>query len=94
MSPTKKHRRLHRCSEEQRNSSAENLQLVITSEMTFSVILDEAMSLIENTEKEQASCVSEEEMLSFRDLPVEAYELSAILQHDTTYELIDFRSRF
>ena len=31
--------------------------------------------------------------MTFKDLPVESYELGAILQHGTTYELIDFLAR-
>ena len=35
----------------------------------------------------------ENEVLTFKDLPGEAYEVSAILQHVMAYELIDFLAR-
>ena len=28
--------------------------------------------------------------MTFKDIPSESHELEAILQHDTTYELVDF----
>ena len=31
--------------------------------------------------------------MTFKDLPAESHELSAISQHDTSYELIDFLAR-
>ena len=31
--------------------------------------------------------------MTFKDLPAESHELGAILQHSTTYELIDFLAR-
>ena len=51
MSPAKKRRRLHRHNKEQRESSAENLQLVVASEKTVVVIPDKVLSLTEIIEK-------------------------------------------
>ena len=38
----------------------------------------------------QTTQISEEEVLSYKDLPAEAYEFSALLRLGTTYELMDF----
>ena len=79
--PAKKHRRLQQHNEEknQGDSSVENLQLVVILEKTIVVIQGKALALSKNTEKGQASRISKNEVLTFKDLPVEAYELGAIL---------------
>ena len=38
----------------------------------------------------QTTQISEDEVLGYKDLPVEAYEFSALLRLGTTYELVDF----
>ena len=37
--------------------------------------------------------ITEDEGMGYKDLPVEAYEFSALLQLGTTYELMDFLAR-
>ena len=44
-------------------------------------------------EKGQSSQISEKDVFALRDMPAEAFELAALLQHGTTYELIDFLAR-
>ena len=92
MSPTKKHHRLQWRNEEktQGDSSAENLQLIITPEKIVTVITNKVLSLTGNTKQGQPSWFSEEEVMTFKDMPIETYELSTILHHGMTYELIDF----
>ena len=51
------------------------------------------LSLVGNVEHDQTTQISEDEVLGCKDLPVEAYEFSALLWLDTTYELMDFMAR-
>ena len=44
-------------------------------------------------EKGQSSQISEKDVFALRDMPAEAFELAALLQHGTAYELIDFLAR-
>ena len=48
------------------------------------------MSLIGKVEHGQTTQISEDEILGYKDLPVEAYEFSTLLWLDTTYELMEF----
>ena len=41
----------------------------------------------------QTTHISEDEVLGYKDLPVEAYEFNALLRLGTTYELVDFLAR-
>ena len=41
----------------------------------------------------QTTQISKDEVLGYKDRPVEAYEFSALLRHGTTYELIEFLAR-
>ena len=38
----------------------------------------------------QITHISEDEVLDYKDLPAEAYEFSALLRLNTTFELVDF----
>ena len=51
------------------------------------------LALTDQIEQGQQSRFSEDEVMTFKDLPAESHELCAILQHHTTYELIDFLAR-
>ena len=44
-------------------------------------------------EKGQSSQIAETDVFALRDMPAECFELGALLQHGTTYELIDFLAR-
>ena len=44
-------------------------------------------------EKGQSSQIAETDVFALRDMPAESFELGALLQHGTTYELIDFLAR-
>ena len=50
-------------------------------------------SLIGKIEYGQTTQISEDEVLGYKDLPVEAYEFGALLQLGTMYELMDFLAR-
>ena len=50
-------------------------------------------SLIGKIEHGQTTQISEDEVLGYKDLPVEAYEFSVLLRLGTTYELMDFLVR-
>ena len=50
-------------------------------------------SLIGKIEHGQTTQLSNDEVLGYKDLPVEAYEFSAFLRLGTTYELMDFLAR-
>ena len=50
-------------------------------------------SLIGKIEHGQATQILEDELIGYKDLPVEAYKFSALLRLDTTYELMDFLAR-
>ena len=52
-----------------------------------------ASSHIAKIEHGQTTQISEDEVLSYKDLPVEAYEFSVLLRLGTTYELMDFLAR-
>ena len=52
-----------------------------------------ASSHIGKIEHGQTTQISEDEVLGYKDLPVEAYEFSALLRLCTTYELVDFLER-
>ena len=60
---------------------------------TMATVPNKALSLIGNLEKGQASQISEDEVLAYKDLPTKAYDLGAILRHGISYELIDFLAR-
>ena len=78
--PAKKHRRLQQHNEEKnQGDSVENLQLVVILEKTIVVIQGKTLALSKNTEKGQASRISKNEVLTFKDLPAESYELGTIL---------------
>ena len=47
-------------------------------------------SLIGKIENGQTTQISEDEVLSYKDLPMEAYEFSVFLRLGTTYEMMDF----
>ena len=67
-----------------------NKQLVITPKETTAIVTTTTLDPNKPIEQGQQSRFSEDEVLTFRDLPAEAFELGAILQHGTTYEFIDF----
>ena len=46
-----------------------------------------------HTEKGQSSKFSEDNVFMLRDLLAEAFKLGALLQHGTTYEMVDFLAR-
>ena len=46
-----------------------------------------------DTNKGQASKISKDTRLTFSNLPIEAFELGAILRHGTSYEHIDLLTR-
>ena len=46
-------------------------------------------SLTGRVEQGQTTQISEDEVLGYKDLRVEAYKFSALLRHDTRYELIE-----
>ena len=50
-------------------------------------------SRIGKVEHGQTTQISEDDVLGYKDLPVEAYEFSALLQLGTTYELMEFLAR-
>ena len=90
--PAKKRRRLHKHNEgnEGNHSSEETLKIVIEPAKTVAIIPDKALSLTGKIGKGQASWISRNKVLVYNDLPAEAYELSALLRHNTSYELIAF----
>ena len=57
------------------------------------IVIDKPLALTGQIEQGKNFKFSEEEVMTFKDLPTESYELGAILQHNTTYELIDFLVR-
>ena len=59
-------------------------------EKTIVAVTNKALSLIGNTEQGKTSRFSKEKVMTFKDMPVESYELDVILQHGTTYEQINF----
>ena len=75
------------------DSSTEDRQLVIVPKKTVAVVTDKPLALTRQIEQGQQSRFSEEEVMTFKDLPTESHGLDAILQHATTYELIDFLAR-
>ena len=62
------------------------MALVVAPETTLAVVP-------RHTEKGQTSKFSEDDVFTLRDMPAEAFELGALLQHDMAYELIDFLAR-
>ena len=50
-------------------------------------------SLICKIEHGQTTQISKDEVLGYKDLPVEAYDFSALLRLGTTYELMDLLVR-
>ena len=89
--PAKK-RRLQRRIEEgtTMDSSTEDRQLVIVTKKAVAVITDKPLALTSQIEQGQQSRFSEEEVMTFKDLPTEAYELGVILKYNMAYQLIDF----
>mgnify|MGYP006982082827 CR=1 FL=1 len=84
-SPAKKRRRLH--SQEATRPEINNLV------QTIDTTKEGASSLTGRIEHGQTTQISEDEVLGYKDLLVEAYEFIALLRHDTTYELIEFLAR-
>ena len=70
-----------------------NKQLVIVPKEPAAIVTTTTLDPNKPIEQGQQSRFSEDEVLTFRDLPAEAFELGAILQHGTAYELIDFLAR-
>ena len=68
-------------------------QLVIVPKDSTTIVTTTALDPNRPIEQGQQSRFSEDEVLTFRDLPVEALELRAISQHGMTYELINFLAR-
>ena len=67
-----------------------NKQLVLIPKEAATIVTTTTMDPNRPIEQGQQSRFSEDEVLTFHDLPAEEFELGAILQHGTTYELIDF----
>ena len=57
------------------------------------IVPTESWLQVGTIEHGQTTQISEEEVLGYKDLPVEAYEFSALLRLGTTYELMDFLAR-
>ena len=70
-----------------------NKQLVIVPKEPTAIVTSTTLDPNRPVERGRQSRFSEDEVLTFRDLPAEVFELGAILQHDKTYELIDFFAR-
>ena len=85
-SPAKKRRRLH--SQEATRPEINNLV------QTIDTTKEGASSLTGRIEHGQTTQISEDEVLGYKDLRVEAYKFSALLRHDKTYQLIKFIARF
>ena len=53
-----------------------------------------ALSLMGKLQEGQASCLTEETVMAFLDIPVETFEIGAILHHGSSFDLdIDFLAR-
>ena len=57
------------------------------------VVTDKTLALTGHIKQEHNSRFSEKEVMTFKELPAESYELGTILQHGTAYKLIDFLAR-
>ena len=93
--PPNKKRHLNRETTEtphgnQQSQSGEARQTPVLSTTTTQV---GTSSLIGKIEHGQTTQISGDEVLGYKDLPVEAYEFSALLRLGTTYELMDFLVR-
>ena len=91
----KKKRRLNR----ETTTNTEGIQQLQSKEVNPTPILSMtttqvgSSSLIGKIEHGQTTQISEDEVLGYKDLPVEAYEFSVLLRLGTTYELMDFLVR-
>ena len=87
--PPKKKRRLNR----ETTTNTEGTQQLEASRgpiLSTTITQVGTSSLIGKIEHGQTTQISEDEVLGYKDLPVEAYEFSALLRLGTTYELMDF----
>ena len=63
------------------------------SQSSLSIVPVEASLNLGKIEHGQTTQISEDEVLGYKDLPVEAYEFSALFRLGTTFELMDFLAR-
>ena len=90
--PPKKNRRINCVSEE--SSQVKHVDQTREERSTPAVTTHLGiLSLIGKLKHGQKTQISEDEVLGYKDLPMEAYEFSALLRLGTTYELMDFLAR-
>ena len=65
----------------------------VDSQSSLSIVPVEASLHLGKIEHGQTTQISEDEVLGYKDLPVEAYKFRALLRLGTTYELMDFVAR-
>ena len=63
------------------------------SQSSLTIVPVEASVHLGKIEHGQTTQISEDEVLGYKDLPVEAYKFRALLRLGTTYELMDFVAR-
>ena len=92
--PPKKKRRIHRGPEEssQGNRLDQTLEESPTPALTMAITHLGTSSLIGKIKQGQTTQISKDEVIGYKDLPVEAYEFSALLRPGTTNELMEERS--
>ena len=73
--------------------TAADKQLIVIPKKSVAIEQTSPLAFERQIEQGQHSQFSEDEVLTLKGLPEEAFELGAILQHGTTYKLIDFLAR-
>ena len=71
----------------------QNQEEKVISESSLSIVLVEASLHLGKIKHGQTTQILEEEVLGYKDLPIEAYEFSVLLRLGTTFELMDFLTR-
>ena len=66
---------------------------MVVSQSNLAIVPVEASLNQGKIEHGQTTQILEDEVLGYKDLPMEAYEFSALLRLGTTYELVDFLAR-
>ena len=82
--PMKRHPLQRRSKENgQLPTTTEDKQLIATTDKTLATVSYKGLTLMGKLQEGQASCLTEETVMAFLDIPVETFEIGAILHHGT-----------